>query len=119
MSLIVIGNTRALAPTGGALANVANIATKTTTVHVTNASSSVYAYVGVFATYAEAAAMDHPSVGTDAGGTILTPNESMTITGNFGSALMATQANIYVAAITSTGSTTVFFTPVQNGSSAN
>jgi hypothetical protein len=41
----------------------------------------------------------------------------MTITGNFG--LPSTEANVYVAAITATGTTTVFFTPVAPGSSAN
>jgi hypothetical protein len=97
---------------------VGNVVTNTTTFHVTNASSTVYAYVGVFQDYASAAAMDHPSVGTDAGGTILPPNGSFTITGNFGQAQMATQANVYVAAITAVGSTQVFFTPVAPGSSA-
>ena len=119
MSIIVSGSTRVLQPTGGATANVGNVTTKTTTFHVLNANASVYAYVGVFSTYAEAIAMDHPLVGTDAGGIPLAPNESMTITGNFGSALMATQANVYVAAITNTGTTSVFFTPVVAGSSAD
>ena len=112
MSLTVAGNTVLLQPAGGPTANVANIATKTNTFHVLNASSTVYTYVGVFPTYAQAIAMDHPTVGTDAGGIPLAPNESMTITGNFGTSLLATQANVYVAAITATGSTTVFFTPV-------
>jgi hypothetical protein len=116
MALTVIGNTKALTPAGGLTANVANVATKTNTFHITNASSTVYAYVGVFPTYAEAIAMDHPSVGTDGGGTILTPNESMTIIGNFGTQLLANQANVYVSAITATGTTSVFFTPVAPGS---
>ena len=118
MSITVVGNTKVLTPAGGVTANVGNVATKTNTFHVTNASATVYAYVGVFANYANAAAMDHPTVGSDAGGTILTPNESMTISGNFGSALLADQAQVYVAAITATGATTVFFTPVAMGSSA-
>jgi len=116
MAITVVGSTKALTPAGGTTANVGNVVTKTTTFHVTNASSTVYAYVGVFPTYAEALAMDHPSVGTDAGGLILAPNESMTIAGNFGPAQLATQANVYVAAITATGSTSVFFTPVDAGS---
>jgi hypothetical protein len=40
----------------------------------------------------------------------------MTIAGNFGPALMSTQANVFVAAITATGTTSVFFTPVAPGS---
>lgn len=117
MSLVAVGNTVTLAPNSGSTANVANVSTRTTTFHVTNASATVYAYVGVFSTYATAAAMDHPSVGSDAGGIILTPNESMTITGNFGTS--ANISTVYVSAITATGTTTVFFTPVAAGSSAN
>lgn len=116
MSITVIGNTRALTPAGGATANVGNVATKTNTFHVSNASSTVNVYVGIFPTYAQAIAMDHPSSGVDAGGTILLPNESMTIVGNFGTAQMADQTNVYVSAITATGSTSVFFTPVAPGS---
>lgn len=119
MSLTIVGNAVALAPTGGVLANVANVATKTNTFHITNASTTVYAYVGVYPTYAQAIVMDHPSVGTDGGGTIIPPNGSLTITGNFGPSLLATQANVFVAAITASGSTTVFVTPVAQGSSAN
>lgn len=119
MTIQVAGNTKVLAPTGGTTANVANIAVRTNTFHIVNtggggASPTVYAYVGVFSTYAEAIAMDHPSVGTDAGGVILTPNESMVIAGNFGES--AIQGNVYVAAITATGSTSVFVTPVVPGS---
>jgi len=112
MSITAIGATVRLGPAGGATANVGNVATKTNTFHVLNASATVYTYVGIFSNYDDAIAMDHPSVGTDAGGIPLAPNESMTITGNFGTSLLATQANVYVAAITATGSTTVFFTPV-------
>ena len=119
MAIVVVGNTVTLAPNSGPTANVANVSAKTTSFHVTNASSSVYAYVGVFSDYATAAAMDHHTVGTDAGGTVITPNGSLTLVGNFGSAITATQANVYVSAITATGSTTVFFTPVAAGSSAN
>ena len=89
---------------------VANVAVNTTTFHVANASSSVYAYVGIFKTYAEAAAMDHPSSGTDGFGVLFTPNESMSIQGNFG--LPSTQTMVYVAAITATGTTSVFATPI-------
>lgn len=116
MSLTVAGSTRVLTPAGGATANVGNVATQTNTFHVLNASTTVYAYVGIFPTYAAAVAMDHPTVGTDAGGIPLAPNESMTLIGNFGLKTLATQANVFVSAITSTGSTSVFFTPVAPGS---
>jgi len=117
MSLVAVGYTTRLSPTAGPTANVGNIATRTTTFHVLNASSTVYAYVGVFADYNSAQAMDYPGVGFDGGGIPLAPNESMTISGNFG--LPDTQSNVYVAAITAVGSTSVFFTPVAAGSSAN
>ena len=112
MSITAIGATVRLGPAGGATANVGNVATKTNTFHVLNASATVYTYVGIFSNYDDAIAMDHPTVGTDAGGIPLAPNESMTITGNFGTSLLATQANVYVAAITAVGATSVFFTPV-------
>jgi len=117
MSLISVGKTVRLNPTGGTTANVANVETRTTTFHVLNANASVYAYVGVFSNYADAIAMDHPTVGADATGIPLAPNESMTIAGNFG--LPSTEANVYVAAITATGTTIVYATPVAAGSSAN
>jgi hypothetical protein len=116
MSLTVTGGTVRLAPAAAATANVGNVVSKTNTFHVLNASSSVYAYVGVFPTYAEAAAMDYPGSGTDLGGLPLAPNESMTVIGNFGLQTLGTQANVYVSAITASGSTAVFFTPVVPGS---
>jgi len=119
MSIIAVGNTTKLAPAAAATANVGNVASKTNTFHVLNANATVYTYVGVFDNYASAAAMDYPGVGTDAGGIPLAPNESMTITGNFGIQSLANQANVYVAAITALGTTSVFFTPVAPGSSAN
>jgi hypothetical protein len=118
MALTVAGNTVLLQPAGGATANVANIATRTNTFHITNASSTVYAYVGIFPNYAQAIIMDHPAVGADGGGTILAPNESMTMIGNWGVQAMATMANVYVSAITATGVTNVFITPVVPGSDA-
>ena len=114
MTVQVSGNSTVLTPSGGALANVANVVTRTNTFNFTNASSTVYAYVGVFNTYAAAAAMDHPEVGTDAGGVIIVPNGSICIAGNFNQT--ATQANVYVSAITKTGATSVFATPVNPGS---
>ena len=104
------GKTVVLSPAGAATANVANVATATNTFHFLNASASVYAYVGVFKTYAEAIAMDHPTAGADATGIPFAPNESMTITGNFG--INPNPGNVFVAAITATGSTSVFATPI-------
>jgi hypothetical protein len=104
------GKTVVLSPAAGPVANVANVATSTNTFHFLNASSSVYAYCGVFKTYAEAIAMDHPTVGGDATGVPFAPNESMTITGNFG--INPNPGTVYVAAITATGTTAVFATPV-------
>ena len=109
-SIVATGKTVALTPAGSTTANVANVATSTNTFHFLNASSTVYAYVGVFKTYAAAAAMDHPTVGTDGAGLPLAPNESMTITGNFG--INPNPGTVYVAAITATGSTSVFATPI-------
>ena len=114
MAITAIGNTVRLTPAAAATANVGNVATQTSTFHVLNASSTVYAYVGVFPTYAAAAAMDYPGVGNDAGGIPLAPNESMTLNGNFGTT--ADTSTVYVAAITAVGSTSVFFTPVAQGS---
>jgi hypothetical protein len=114
MTVQVAGNTTVLNPSAGILANVANVVTRTNTFNFTNASSTVYAYVGVFNNYAAAAAMDHPTVGNDAGGVIIVPNGSIVVAGNF--AQTATQANVYVAAITATGTTQVFATPVNPGS---
>ena len=114
MSLVAVGNTTVLTPAAGATANVGNVSTRTTTFHVLNASTTVYAYVGVFDNYTTAIAMDHPLVGADATGIPLAPNESMTITGNFGTS--ANTATVYVSAITNTGTTSVFFTPVAAGS---
>jgi len=104
------GKTVVLSPAGAATANVANVATATSTFHILNASASAYAYVGVFQTYAEAIAMDHPTVGAGATGIPFAPNESMTITGNFG--INPNPGTVYVAAITASGTTAVFATPI-------
>jgi hypothetical protein len=109
-TLVATGKTVVLSPAGGATANVANVATSTNTFHFLNASTTVYAYVGVFNTYAQAIAMDHPTAGTDGFGIPMNPNESMTITGNFG--INPNPGTVYVAAITATGSTSVFATPL-------
>ena len=110
MAIQAIGNTVRLAPAAGPTANVGNVTTQTNTFHVLNASATVYTYVGVFPTYAAALAMDYPGVGADAGGIPLAPNESMTLTGNFGAGSINSQ--IYVSAITAVGTTSVFFTPI-------
>lgn len=114
MAITPIGNTVALTPAGSATANVANVRTGTNTFHFANASTTVNVYVGVFNDYASAAAMDHPTSVGSGGGVILTPNESMVIQGNFGT--NPNPDTVYVSAITATGSTSVFATPVAPGS---
>jgi hypothetical protein len=99
-----------LSPAAGPTANVANVATGTNTFHFLNTSTTVFAYVGVFNTYAAAIAMDHPLVGADATGIPLAPSESMNITGNFG--INPNPGTVYVAAITNAGTTNVFATPI-------
>ena len=109
-SIQAVGNTIVLAPAAGPVANVANINVGTNTFHFLNASTTVYAYVGVFNTYTQANAMNHPLAGISGAGIPLAPNESMTITGNFG--VNPRPAQVYVAAITNTGTTSVFATPI-------
>ena len=96
--------------TGGATANVANVATATNTFHFLNASASEYAYVGVFKTYAAAAAMDYPGNGVDGAGLPVAPNQSITVTGDFG--INPNPGNVFVSAITASGPTTVLATPI-------
>ena len=116
MPITVVGNTVRLTPAAAVTANVGNVATRTNTFHVLNSSATVYVYVGVFSNYADAAAMNHPFTGGVGGGVPLAPNESMTFVGNFGTSLLATQANVYVSAITYSGTTNAMFTPVAPGS---
>jgi hypothetical protein len=109
-SIQSVGNTIVLTPAAGPVANVANVATGTNTFHFLNANATVYAYVGVFNTYTAANAMNHPSAGVSGAGIPLAPNESMSITGNFG--VNPNPLTVYVAAITAAGSTAVFVTPI-------
>ena len=109
-SILSVGKTVVLQPAAAPTANVANVSTGTNTFHFLNASATVYAYVGVFNSYTAAAAMDHPLVGADAYGIPLAPLESMTITGNFG--INPNPQTVYVAAVTNTGTTSVFATPI-------
>jgi hypothetical protein len=104
------GLTTVLSPAAAATANVANVVTATNTFHFLNTSTTVFAYVGVFNTYAAAAAMDHPLVGSDATGLPLAPGESLNIVGNFG--INPNPGTVYVAAITNAGTTNVFATPI-------
>jgi len=112
MAITVIGPTKVLTPAAGTTANVGNVTTRTNTFHIANPSTTVNAYVGIFDTYAEAIAMDHPSVGADAGGLIITPGESMIVSGDFGAGSISSASIVYVAAITATGTASIFFTPV-------
>lgn len=108
LSVCPIGNSVALTTT--TTVAVANVATGTNTFRFVNASSSVYAYVGVFKTYAEAAAAVHPVAGTPGALAIVAPNDSVNIVGNFG--INPNPGTVYVSAITATGSTTTFATPI-------
>lgn len=109
MSKIVpVGKTVAISTT--TTVAVANVACATNSFRFVNANASVYSYVGVFKDYATAAAATHPSAGTPADLTVVAPNESIVITGNFG--VQPNPGTVYVAAITATGSTTTFATPV-------
>ena len=83
---------------------VANVATGTNTFRFLNANATGYSYVGVFSTYAQAAAAHHPSFGDAAGGSLIpvAPTWSEIVTGNFG--MQPNPGTVYVAAITATSS---------------
>ena len=108
LSVCPIGNGVAITTT--TTVAVANIATGTNTFRFVNANASVYSYVGVFKTYAEAAAAHHPVAGTPGNLMLVAPNESVNLVGNFG--INPNPGTVYVSSITATGSTTVFFTPL-------
>ena len=88
---------------------VANVVTGTNTIRLTN-NGATDCYVNVFKTYAEAAAMTHPVAGTPGNAVPLNGNDYVTVIGNFG--VQPNPGTVYVAAITSTGSTTVIATPL-------
>lgn len=104
---VVKGNAQAVST--GLTANAVVFTTPLThTFEVTNASSTVYSYVGLFPTNV-AATFVHPTVGTSGQGFIIPPNTSKTISLDAGAAY---SGNVWAVAITATGSTTTFFTPV-------
>ena len=115
MAIIATASANSQGIVTGITSNVAQFQNcYTNTFRITNASSSVYAYVGVFNSNV-ATTFNHPTAGGTSGqGVVLVPNESLTISGDFG--IHALPGNVWVAAITATGSTTVFATPVAPGS---
>lgn len=107
MTFIVKGNAQAIST--GTVANAVSFITPSThTFEVTNASSTIYSYVGLFTTNV-ASTFSHPAVGASGQGFIIAPNQTRTISADVGAAY---SGNIWAMAITATGSTTTFFTPV-------
>jgi hypothetical protein len=106
-SITVVGNGQAI--TTGTTANVVLFQNSVSnTFDITNASTTVYAYVGVFNSNVQTS-FHHPSVGSANIGLVLTPGQTRTVTGNFN---QGEPGNVWVASITNTGSTTVFATPI-------
>jgi len=110
LAIVPIGKSVAISASG--TVSVANVATGTNTFRFLTANATAYSYVGVFSTYAEAAAMDHPTAGgTTGAGVIMAPNWPDVITGNFG--VNPNPGTVYVAAITAGSSgVTVIATPI-------
>jgi hypothetical protein len=98
-----IGGTTTIAATTSV--TVANVATNTNTFHFTNGSTTEAAIVGVFSTYAAAAAATIASAVV-----VLPASGTATIRGDFGTT--ASTSEVYVAAIAGTLSATVYATPV-------
>lgn len=106
-TFVVKGNAQAIST--GTVANAVVFTNPSThTFEVTNASTTIYSYVGLFTTNI-ASTFSHPSVGTSGAGFIIPPNTSRTISADVGAAY---SGNVWAVAITATGATTTFFTPV-------
>lgn len=96
MALIPLANSVSIST--GPVVSVANVAGNTNTFRFLNANATGYSYVGVFSTYADALAMNHPdTTGVTGYGTPVAPTWSETITGNFG--LNPRPATVYLATI--------------------
>jgi hypothetical protein len=108
LSVCPVGSGIALTTT--TTVSVANVACATNTFRFVNANASVYSYVGVFNNYADAAAAHHPVAGTPGNLLVVAPNDSVNVVGNFG--INPNPGTVYIAAITATGSTTTFATPI-------
>jgi len=106
-SITVVGSGQVI--TTGTTANVALFQDSiSNTFDITNASTSVYAYVGVFNSNVKGT-FNHPVAGSANIGLVLTPGQTRTVTGNFNS---GEPGNVWVASITASGSTTVIATPI-------
>ena len=106
-SITVVGAGQAI--TTGTTANVVLFQNSVSnTFDITNASTTVYAYVGVFNSNVQGT-FNHPTAGSANIGLILTPGQTRTVTGNFNQGV---PGNVWVASITNTGSTSVIATPV-------
>ena len=97
--MIATGNSIAIS--AGPTLSISNVATGTNTFRFLNANATAYSYVGVFSTYAQAAAANYPVTGDTIGGSLIpvAPTWSEIITGNFG--VQPNPGTVYIAAITS------------------
>jgi hypothetical protein len=109
--MAIIATANSIRISAGPTITVSNVATGTNTFRFLNANATATSFVGVFSTYAAAAAADHPAT-TGSGALIaLAPHTSETITGNFG--INPNPGNVFIAAITTTSSgQVVYATPV-------
>lgn len=106
-SITVVGNGQYIST--GTTANVALFQDSVSnTFDITNASTTVYAYVGVFNSNVKST-FHHPELGSANIGLVLTPGQTRTVTGNFN---QGEPGNVWVVSITATGSTTVIATPI-------
>ena len=104
----VVGNSQALST--GTTANVVQFNNPTTgTFLIQNSSTTVSAYVGLFASNV-AATFNYPAPGSPAPGVLLQPSQSLALTLNNGPVVLG--GNVWLATITSTGSTAIYATPV-------
>ena len=116
MSLVITGNS--ISVSTGPVVAITNVAVKTNTFRFLNANATGYSYVGVFSTYAQALAMNHPDTTGVTGLSIpIAPTLSEIVTGNFGIQTVANASVVYVATI-SAGSSgqVVIATPLAPGS---
>lgn len=105
--IVPIGPSQLIA-TSGTVA-VANVRTNTNAFRITNIGT-VDCYAGVFKTYAEAAAMGHPTAGNPQFSQPVNSNSDVVIAGNFG--INPDPGTVYVATITAASTTNVVITPV-------
>jgi hypothetical protein len=106
-SIIVVGNSQFI--TTGTTANVVLFQNSiSNTFDITNISTTVNAYVGVFNSNVKTS-FNHPTAGSANIGLALSPGQTRTVTGNFN---QGEPGNVWVATITSSGSTNIVATPI-------